>query len=246
MSLGGLAISIGMIIDATIIQVENVQRHLSEAGRGRPAATVVRAVLEVRKPSHLRRAHHRPDLHPHHRPPGHRGEDVPAPGLHPCHRPVRLARPVAPRHPGLLLPLPQAAAGEEDRRRRGPSARRTCPLLRWSLRRTAVLVVVSLSSSSPARVALIPAPRDRVHADHGRGRLRHGLRLPARHVPARVARDEPPGRGAADAVSPSSSPSSARPARPGSPSRRGGSRRRAMSACSSPARNGPRPARARS
>ncbi len=52
MSLGGLAISIGMIIDATIIQVENVQRHLSEAGAGRAKlAIVLTAVLEVRKPS---------------------------------------------------------------------------------------------------------------------------------------------------------------------------------------------------
>ena len=58
MSLGGLAISIGMIIDATIIQVENVQRHLGEAGRGvghgnGTFATVLKAVLEVRKPSIL-------------------------------------------------------------------------------------------------------------------------------------------------------------------------------------------------
>ncbi len=51
MSLGGLAISIGMIIDATIIQVENVQRHLAEAPPGGRLATVARAVLEVRKPS---------------------------------------------------------------------------------------------------------------------------------------------------------------------------------------------------
>ncbi|MGE5313749.1 MAG: efflux RND transporter permease subunit [Acidobacteriota bacterium] len=53
MSLGGLAISIGMIIDATIIQVENVQRRLDEAPHaGRPAiAIVLKAVLEVRKPS---------------------------------------------------------------------------------------------------------------------------------------------------------------------------------------------------
>ena len=52
MSLGGLAISIGMIIDATIIQVENVQRHLSRvANHERRFNTVLRAVLEVRKPS---------------------------------------------------------------------------------------------------------------------------------------------------------------------------------------------------
>jgi cobalt-zinc-cadmium resistance protein CzcA len=51
-SLGGLAICIGMIIDATIIQVENVQRHLSEAGKGRSTIPdVFKAVIEVRKPS---------------------------------------------------------------------------------------------------------------------------------------------------------------------------------------------------
>jgi len=52
MSLGGLAISIGMIIDTTIIQVENVQRHLSEDGKNHPKIfTVLKAVMEVRKPS---------------------------------------------------------------------------------------------------------------------------------------------------------------------------------------------------
>ncbi len=52
MSLGGLAISIGMIIDTTIIQVENVQRHLSEEGHLQPKlTTVLKAVMEVRKPS---------------------------------------------------------------------------------------------------------------------------------------------------------------------------------------------------
>jgi len=52
MSLGGLAISVGMIIDATIIQVENVQKHLSETGAAKhKLSTVLKAVIEVRKPS---------------------------------------------------------------------------------------------------------------------------------------------------------------------------------------------------
>ena len=52
MSLGGLAISIGMVIDATIIQVENVQRHLAMDPGGRSKLeTVLRAAVEVRKPS---------------------------------------------------------------------------------------------------------------------------------------------------------------------------------------------------
>jgi cobalt-zinc-cadmium resistance protein CzcA len=52
MSLGGLAISIGMVIDATIIQVENVQRHLAMDREGRSKLeTVLRAAVEVRKPS---------------------------------------------------------------------------------------------------------------------------------------------------------------------------------------------------
>jgi cobalt-zinc-cadmium resistance protein CzcA len=59
MSLGGLAISLGMIVDAAIVQVENVERHLSERFEEQASfATisdrlplVLRAVLEVRRPS---------------------------------------------------------------------------------------------------------------------------------------------------------------------------------------------------
>ncbi|MHB8123516.1 MAG: efflux RND transporter permease subunit [Desulfuromonadaceae bacterium] len=52
MTLGGLAISLGMIVDAAIIQVENVQRHFSEKGTGQHKLhTVYESVLEVLKPS---------------------------------------------------------------------------------------------------------------------------------------------------------------------------------------------------
>jgi heavy metal efflux system protein len=54
MTLGGLIISLGMIIDSAIIQTENVQRHLSlGASSEGKVCTVLKAVLEVRKPSIL-------------------------------------------------------------------------------------------------------------------------------------------------------------------------------------------------
>ncbi|HEY5523381.1 MAG TPA: efflux RND transporter permease subunit, partial [Desulfuromonadaceae bacterium] len=52
MSLGGIAISIGMILDSTIIAVENVQRHFVEMKKGEnPIFAVLKAVIEVQKPS---------------------------------------------------------------------------------------------------------------------------------------------------------------------------------------------------
>ena len=52
MSLGGIAISIGMILDSTIIVVENVQRHFAEMKKNEnPVHAVLKAVMEVQKPS---------------------------------------------------------------------------------------------------------------------------------------------------------------------------------------------------
>ena len=52
MSLGGLAISIGMIIDSTIIQTENALHHLSlNRDPAHRDKTVAAAIIEVRKPS---------------------------------------------------------------------------------------------------------------------------------------------------------------------------------------------------
>ncbi|HOW90404.1 MAG TPA: efflux RND transporter permease subunit, partial [Elusimicrobiales bacterium] len=51
MSLGGLAISIGMIIDSTVIQVENVMHHVRSGGGTGALERVRKAIMEVRSPS---------------------------------------------------------------------------------------------------------------------------------------------------------------------------------------------------
>lgn len=52
MSLGGLAISVGMMVDATLIMVENIYRHISEgeSERGSMAERVLAASQEIGKP----------------------------------------------------------------------------------------------------------------------------------------------------------------------------------------------------
>lgn len=51
MSLGGLAFSVGMVVDASIVMVENIRRHLAERGGTDPPRTIVlSSLVEVARP----------------------------------------------------------------------------------------------------------------------------------------------------------------------------------------------------
>ena len=188
MSLGGLAISIGMIIDATIIQVENVQRRLGRARGDGPAAacaTVLAAAMEVRKPSIL-------------------GELIIALTFVPIitlqglegkmFSPLAFTVAIALLSslllsifviPVLCLVLLKAETKESPVLR---AIRRVyLPALDWTLGHRA-RGARRRRRARVRRAGAGAAPRHRVPADHGRGRVRHGRPDAARRLARQGAR----------------------------------------------------------
>ena len=131
MSLGGLAFSVGMVVDASIVIIENIRRHFGERrDPGLRRHVAIEAVSEVARPGGLLGADHRDRDDPALLAPGDRGQDVRAAGGDDDHRHPRLAGGGADHRPrGRRV---AAAAGAREgvprRARRPPRLPRRCSL----------------------------------------------------------------------------------------------------------------------
>ena len=122
MSLGGLAIAIGMMVDGTIVVVENVDRTLRQAAPDEGRIQVVaRACVEVGRPIVFAIVIIILVFLPLFTLQGSRGQNLPPPRLHGGHGHVGLADFCPVPGPGVVEP---AAAGTQIHERRHPSQRR--------------------------------------------------------------------------------------------------------------------------
>ncbi len=121
MSLG--AIDFGLIVDGSVVMVENTLRRLAErtTERGRCVHTVARGLRRGGPADPLRRRHHHRRLPADPHAPGHRGEAVPPDGPHGRTRAGRLADPDLHRHARAGV-APPARADQRARGLRHPLA----------------------------------------------------------------------------------------------------------------------------
>ena len=141
MSLGGLAIAIGLLVDAAVVVVENVVAHLAHDPEGTSETPLQRVSVGdagSRQPGDLGHRHHR------HRVPA--AADAAGPGGQAVHagcadhrvRPGGLPAAVAHRDPGAGLVSVEAGRAHAIRgwcARRKASTRR-CSIARWRSRRS--------------------------------------------------------------------------------------------------------------